>query len=173
MVSLTPENCGAGNVNSWSGTETKLHTAGGNKQERGSTYRMADRLGGRHRRRVEGARPAIPSTHMGWERRRGRRLGWDAYVCGGGGDTTNLGLDRHRRVRRNANGGLRMRKLRMVGLNRPDKRAAVVTTWGRPRRVITTIDAPGWYFHRYPWSPLGRQADFEAARAMGAAVDFE
>ena len=60
-----------------------------------------------------------------------------------------------------------------VGRNRPDKRAAVVTTWGRPRRVITKIDAPGWYFHRYPWSTLGRQADFEAARAMEAAVEFE
>ena len=44
---------------------------------------------------------------------------------------------------------------------------------GRPKRVITTLDAPGWYFHRYPWSPLGRQADFEAARAMEAAVEFE
>ena len=60
-----------------------------------------------------------------------------------------------------------------VGRNRPDKRAAVVTTWGRPRRVITTVDAQGWYFHRYPWSPLGRQADFEAARAMEAEVEFE
>ena len=46
-------------------------------------------------------------------------------------------------------------------------------TWGRPKRVITTLDAPGWYFHRYPWSPLGRQADFEVARAMEAAVEFE
>ena len=46
-------------------------------------------------------------------------------------------------------------------------------TWGRPKRVITTLDAPGWYFHRCPLSPLGRQADFEAARAMEAAVECE
>ena len=35
MVSLTPENCGAGNVHSWSRTETKLHTGGGLRKNGG------------------------------------------------------------------------------------------------------------------------------------------
>ena len=74
-------------------------------------------------------------------------------------------------------GGLRLGKVRMVG-SRGGARPTGQTSGGghnvwKAETGNHDSRRPGWYFHRYPWSPLGRQADFEAARAMEAGMEFE